>query len=74
MEDWYRLAEVSESMKIPLQTLYRYHREGRGPRVHKIGKHLRVSQEDLRLWIESRLFASDDQKIGQERKDHDTRS
>jgi predicted DNA-binding transcriptional regulator AlpA len=44
---------VSGQTKIPLATLYRWRHFGTGPRVYKIGRHLRYRRGDVEKWIES---------------------
>jgi excisionase family DNA binding protein len=45
--------EIAEMKNIPLSTLYYYYRQGTGPKTAKIGRHLRVSEDDLERWVET---------------------
>jgi excisionase family DNA binding protein len=40
--------------EIPIQTIYRWHHRGDGPRVIKVGRHLRYRPEDVDHWLEER--------------------
>jgi excisionase family DNA binding protein len=51
MEKHLSYAEISEKLNIPLRSLYLYNKEGRGPRTVRVGRHLRVSQDDLEIWL-----------------------
>jgi len=45
--------EVAAYLQVPLRTLYtwRYHRKG--PRTHRVGRHLRYRWEDVEAWLGS---------------------
>lgn len=45
--------EVADTLGIPLQSLYRWRVEGKGPTAVKVGKHLRYQQRSVADWIES---------------------
>ncbi len=49
----YSYLDIANCLAIPLGTLYRLRKEGKGPRTQVIGKHFRVSHEDLVAWQES---------------------
>jgi excisionase family DNA binding protein len=44
--------EVAEYLRVPVQTLYSWRMQGRGPRSRKIGKYLRYRAEDVTAWLE----------------------
>ena len=48
----YKYQELAVLLDIPLNTLYQLRKEGRGPRTQVIGRHFRVSKEDLQIWLE----------------------
>ena len=50
MPRWYTFEEVAIELAIPLKSIYYYHEQGVGPKVHKFGKHLRVADIHLRDW------------------------
>ena len=45
--------EVAKRAKLPLRTLYYLHQKGRGPKATKLGRHLRVTEDDFFAWINS---------------------
>ena len=49
----YKYQELAVLLDIPLNTLYQLRKEGRGPKTQKIGRHFRVSKEDLEIWLEA---------------------
>jgi excisionase family DNA binding protein len=52
MEKQYRYQELAVLLGVPLNTLYQLRKEGRGPRTQKIGRHFRVSEKDLEIWLD----------------------
>jgi predicted DNA-binding transcriptional regulator AlpA len=46
------LVETSEVLGISIKTLYDWHHRGVGPRMFKVGKHLKVDPDDLAAWID----------------------
>ena len=51
MEKHLSYAEIAEKLNIPVRSLYLYNKEGRGPRTVRVGRHLRVSPDDLDIWL-----------------------
>jgi len=51
---WLSPAEICRELQIPLQTFYQWRSRGVGPHAYRIGKHLRVSQEDFEAWLSLR--------------------
>lgn len=49
--------EVADTLGIPLQSLYRWRVEGKGPAAVKVGKHLRFQPRAVSEWIESQTEA-----------------
>lgn len=47
--------ELAARYGIPLQTIYRWRMEGKGPRGLTIGKHVRFRMSDVLAWEETRL-------------------
>ena len=45
--------EIADRLRIPLQTLYRWRVDGRGPKAFKLGRHLRYRLADVDAWVES---------------------
>lgn len=46
--------QVAEYLDVPIKTLYRWHQQGTGPRMARIGKHLKARWTDVDAWLESR--------------------
>ena len=47
--------ELSEKLKIPKKTLYKWTREKRIPCV-KLGKHLRFIESDINQWLKESYY------------------
>jgi excisionase family DNA binding protein len=47
------VAQVSDYLQVPVQTLYLWHHKGTGPSAIKVGRHLRYRECDLDAWVES---------------------
>ncbi|MCF8549432.1 MAG: helix-turn-helix domain-containing protein [Pontimonas sp.] len=45
--------DVAKRANLPLRTLYYLHQKGRGPKATKLGRHLRVTEDDFFEWINS---------------------
>lgn len=56
MEKHLSFAEIAERLNIPLRSLYQYNKEGRGPRTVRLGRHLRVSPEELDNWLKEQTL------------------
>lgn len=44
--------EVAELLRVPLSTVYFWHKAGGGPRRIKVGKHTRYMRSDLEAWLD----------------------
>lgn len=47
------LDEVSTYLGIPVNTLYAWRTQSKGPRAIKVGKHLRYRRGDVESWLDS---------------------
>jgi len=56
MNRYYTFKDLSDLLSIPLKSIYYYHKIGQGPKTHKFGKHLRVSETSFQKWQEERIF------------------
>ena len=45
--------EVAAYLQVPVKTLYAWRYEGKGPRAHRVGRHLRYRWEDVEAWLAS---------------------
>jgi DNA-binding transcriptional MerR regulator len=43
--------DVSDYLRVPVQTLYSWRVQGYGPRVRRMGKYLRYRPEDVIAWL-----------------------
>lgn len=43
--------EVSYYLGVPVNTLYLWRSEGRGPASRRVGRHLRYRAEDVKAWV-----------------------
>lgn len=44
--------ELSEFLRIPKATIYRWRQERRGPKAVRVGKHLRYRRTDVEAWLD----------------------
>jgi DNA-binding transcriptional MerR regulator len=44
--------DVADYLQVPVQTLYSWRMQGRGPRARRIGKYLRYRPEDVITWLD----------------------
>jgi excisionase family DNA binding protein len=54
MEQHYSYMEIAEKLNVPISTLYLYKKDGTGPKTRRVGRHFRVSETDLNIWLDSR--------------------
>lgn len=47
--------EVSDLLKVPVSTLYRWRSRGEGPDGMRLGRHLRYASIDLERWLTQRV-------------------
>lgn len=45
-------AEVSQYLGVPVATLYQWRHRGIGPKVHKLGRHLRYRWTEVEAWVD----------------------
>ncbi len=45
--------DVSEYLRVPVQTLYSWRQTGYGPPCRRVGKHLRYRPSDVATWLDS---------------------
>lgn len=43
--------DVSDYLKVPVGTLYKWRREGTGPKSFRVGRGTRYRREDVEAWI-----------------------
>ena len=47
------LADLSEMLGIPVNTLYRWRVRGEGPSGYRLGKHVRYQRAAVEAWLET---------------------
>jgi excisionase family DNA binding protein len=45
--------EVATYLQVPVRTLYTWRYQRKGPRAHRVGRHLRYRWEDVESWLAS---------------------
>ncbi len=45
------VTELSRYLGVPVSTIYDWRTRGRGPRAHRLGKHLMFATSDVRAWL-----------------------
>lgn len=50
--EWLSPADLASELHVPRQTVYRWRMEGKGPRGHTIGRHVRFSRDSINAWLE----------------------
>lgn len=50
--------ELSERLRVPVKTLYKWNSEGSGPRHMRMGRHVRYRLQDVTAWELSRCAPS----------------
>jgi excisionase family DNA binding protein len=52
--DWMTLEDISQDLRVPVQTLYQWRMRREGPPAHKVGRLVRVRRVDYEAWLASR--------------------
>lgn len=45
--------DVSDYLRVPVQTLYSWRAHGSGPPARRVGKHLRYRPSDVVAWLDA---------------------
>ena len=45
--------EVSDYLRVPVQTLYSWRTQGTGPPAHRVDKYLRYRPAEVERWLDS---------------------
>lgn len=48
------IKELSELLRVPVPTIYRWRSTGDGPKAIRVGRHLRFAIADILDWLEER--------------------
>jgi excisionase family DNA binding protein len=49
--------ELSEWLRVPKQTVYRWRTRGGGPSAYRVGRHVRYAVSDVEQWLQERRSA-----------------
>ena len=52
-DDIVSIDEVARRLAVPKTTLYGWRYKGKGPRSHRVGKHLRYRWSEVLSWIDN---------------------
>lgn len=61
MSDRRRLAtaeEIAEYLGVPLRTVYQWSSRGGGPRLIKVGRHLRARWSDIEAYLDAQTISA----------------
>ncbi|GAA3218961.1 hypothetical protein GCM10017691_02050 [Pseudonocardia petroleophila] len=47
------IKDVSDYLRVPVQTLYSWRAQGSGPPARRVGKHLRYRPDEVVSWLDS---------------------
>lgn len=45
--------ELSDFLGVPVKTLYQWRHRGTGPKVTKVGRHIRYRWKEVEAWLDS---------------------
>ena len=46
--------ELSDFLQVPVKTIYRWRRQGDGPKAMRVGRYLRFDLDEVWAWLEER--------------------
>jgi excisionase family DNA binding protein len=61
-DEWISIAQLADEFGIPVRTIYNWRSQGKGPRGHSIGRHVRFKRSDVDRWAEAQ--ADDREAVG----------
>lgn len=50
--------EIADYCGVPLTTVYRWSSRGGGPKLIKVGRHLRARWDDLEQWLDTQTIGA----------------
>ncbi len=50
-DEWIGTEHLAQELGIPVRTIYAWRAAGKGPRAHRIGKHIRFRRSDVEEWL-----------------------
>lgn len=52
--EWMTTEELAAWMRVPVDSIYWWRRNGQAPPAYKIGRHLRWHRDDIEYWLRER--------------------
>lgn len=52
------IREISEYLGVPIGTIHQWSSRGRGPRLIRVGRHLKARWSDLDKWLDSQTVGA----------------
>ncbi|MFD7652923.1 helix-turn-helix domain-containing protein [Actinosynnema sp. NPDC059797] len=53
MNEIWDIEQVSNYLRVPVNTIYQWRTRKYGPPARRVGKHLRFNSEDVKAWFEA---------------------
>lgn len=53
LDPLWTVEDVSHYLGVPVNTLYAWRSQGRGPDARRLGRHLRYRESDVRAWVDA---------------------
>lgn len=50
--------EIADYLGVPLGTVYQWSSRGGGPRLIKVGRHLRARWDDIEQWLDAQTISA----------------
>lgn len=57
-EELFSPSDLAGYLKVPISTVYQWNYHGSGPRVLKVGRHVRYRKSDVERWLVAQEQAS----------------
>lgn len=55
-------AEIAEFCGVPVGTVYQWSSRGGGPKLIKVGRHLRARWSDVEAWLDAQTIQSEERE------------
>jgi excisionase family DNA binding protein len=53
VDEWLTIEDLARELGIPVRTVSDWRYRGKGPRGHRIGRHIRFRRRDVEKWLET---------------------
>lgn len=54
---WLSSQDLADELGVPVSTVYAWNYKGTGPRLYRLGRHVRYRRADVDAWIETQAVA-----------------